>query len=205
MSTVELEAAPRALLGKKVRFLRRDGWTPANIYGHNVESTPIQVRERDFERVVVHTAGVTLVALNGLGRAPQTVMVKRINRVATTGRLEHIDFYHVEARVLLHVEVPLHFVGSSEAVAKQDGMLLHALMHVRVESLPGDIPSSLEVDLSVLVDFEQSIHVKDIVMPSGATILNDPDELVAKVLAPRVGADASAAEAATAPTASSES
>ena len=186
MANLVLDALPREVVGKKVRFLRRAGWTPGNVYGRGIPSTAIQVRERDFEHILAHTGGSTLLTLNGAGQAPRSVLLQQVKRFPTTGRLEHVDFYQVAELEKLHANVPLHLVGAAEAVTKHDATLLHPLDHLRVECLPGDLPAVIEVDLGPLVDFDRSIHVRDIVAPAGVVILNDPDDLVAKALPPRV-------------------
>jgi large subunit ribosomal protein L25 len=187
------------VVGKKVRFLRREGIIPANVYGHGVPSASVQVGEREFERLAGRAGGSTLVTLNGLGGTPRTVLLKRVERIPTTGRLRHIDFYQVQEREKLQVDVSLQFTGTSEAVERQDGTLLQALSHVRVESYPRDLPSALEVDLGVLKDFDAAIHVRDLKVPAEVTILNDADEMVAKVLPPRVREEADEAAEAAAP------
>jgi large subunit ribosomal protein L25 len=186
LAAIELQVAPRQVQGKKVRFLRREGIIPGNVYGRSVPSTAVQFGEREFERHAGRAGGSTLVTLTGLDGTPRTVLLKRVERVPTTGRLQHIDFYQVEEREKLQVDVSLQFVGTSEAVERRDGTLLQALSHIRIESYPRDLPSAIEVDLEVLTDFDATIHVRDLKVPAEVTVLSDPDEMVAKVLPPRV-------------------
>jgi large subunit ribosomal protein L25 len=86
----------------------------------------------------------------------------------------------------LTVDVPLVAVGESSAVSTDGGTLLHALESVRIKALPDHLPQSIEYSIESLVDFETTIHVRDLAIPSDATLLTDPDEVVAKVQAPRV-------------------
>jgi large subunit ribosomal protein L25 len=84
------------------------------------------------------------------------------------------------------VDIALVTVGYSLAVDKLDGTLLHNADHIRVRALPEDLPESIEVSIDPLVDFEVAIHVRDLALPDGVTLLSDPDEVVAKVIPPAV-------------------
>lgn len=82
-----------------------------------------------------------------------------------------------------------------------DGMLLHQVEALNVEALPGDLPHSIEVDISSLVDLDQALHVRDLKVAAALTVLDDPDEIVVKIQPPRVEAPAAAAPAAETPAA----
>ena len=196
--THEIPVAPREVYGKKVKRLRRAGWIPANVFGPTIEPTSIQVEERVLQRALGHASPTTLFTLRGLP-TEQRVIVKEVQRIPTTGRLAHGVFYAISEQKRLHADLPLHFVGEAPAT-QQDGILLHALDSVRVECYPRDLPERIDVDVSVLTDFDTAIHVSDLSVPPGVTILDDPGELVAKVLPPKrlVEEEEAAAEAAAA-------
>jgi large subunit ribosomal protein L25 len=201
VALLELEVQTRTQFGKHVRHLRREGIIPANVYGHGIKSTAIQAPERDLERLLQQVHGAALVMLRGLPGPARHVLVRRVTRVPTTSRLEHVDFFNVHMREKLRADIPLRFVGTSTAVEKLDGTLMRALDHLRVECLPGDLPETIDVDVSSLADLDAALHVADLRVPDGVTVLNDPTELVAKVLPPAVEEVAAApAEAAAAPT-----
>jgi large subunit ribosomal protein L25 len=112
-----------------------------------------------------------------------------------------VDLFRVKMTEDMTVDVVVHGIGESEAVVKTGGTLLHAVDHVRVRALPDHLPKSIEADLTTLVDFDSVIAVRDLPVPAGAAILNDPDEVIFRVLAPRVaevepGAEVEAAAAA---------
>jgi large subunit ribosomal protein L25 len=86
----------------------------------------------------------------------------------------------------LIVDVPLVPTGTSRAVVDEGGTLLHGIESVRVRALPDHLPQSIEYSIESLVDFDASIHVSDLAIPDDVTLLTDPDEVVAKVQAPRV-------------------
>ena len=85
----------------------------------------------------------------------------------------HADFFVVKMSEEMIVEVPISFVGESEAVKKHGGTLLHQRETVSVRALPDALPSEIEVDISVLEDFESTLHVSDVIAPAGVTILTE--------------------------------
>jgi large subunit ribosomal protein L25 len=98
----------------------------------------------------------------------------------------HIDFLAVNMEEERNVDVPIQVVGDAEAVDKLGGVLLHLLNAVVVRAKPDDIPSSVELDITSLVDFEVTLHASDLRIPQGVTLITDPAEAVARVQAPRV-------------------
>ena len=71
-------------------------------------------------------------------------------------------------------------------MARLAGTLLHNIDRIKIRALPEKLPDSLEYSIESLVDFDTAIHLRDIPMPEGVTLLSDPDEVVAKVAAPHV-------------------
>jgi large subunit ribosomal protein L25 len=86
----------------------------------------------------------------------------------------------------LTVDVPLVPNGVSEAIERGGGTLIHATESVKVRALPDHLPQSIQYSIESLVDFDATIHVRDLDIPSDVTLLNDPEDLVARVLPPRV-------------------
>ena len=95
----------------------------------------------------------------------------------------------------LTVDVPLVPVGTSNAIENLNGTLLHQLESVKVKALPDHLPQSIEYSIESLVDFEATIKVSDLAIPGDVTLITDPDEVVAKVLASRLQAEEAALEA----------
>jgi large subunit ribosomal protein L25 len=185
MSNFELRAEPRSVVGKKVRFLRRQGIVPGNVYGHSA-STAIQIPARDIEHTI-HRAGRTqLVSLAVQGSETTTVLVKGWQRHPYKGNLLHVDFYRVLMTETLRMDVPIRLSGEAPAVKLTGGTPFQPLAALSVECLPGDIPESIEVDISGLEEVDASIYVRDLVAPSGVTIMTDGDEMVVKIMAPTV-------------------
>lgn len=186
MEKIELEAKKRTERGKKNDALRAEGKVPAVIYGRGVKSEPVELEARVIEKVYHQAGGNKIVSLKlGEGRA-RNVLIHEVQRGSIRGELTHVDFYVVRMDEELKAEVPLHFVGESTAVYQGEGSLMKNLDVVEVECLPGDLPESIEVDISVLDDFEKTITLNDLKVPAGVKLVEeDLETLVAKVEPPR--------------------
>ncbi|HLG70799.1 MAG TPA: 50S ribosomal protein L25 [Chloroflexota bacterium] len=182
--TLTLDVAPRSAKGKANKALRRSGAVPVHVFGPGIDPQALQVEEKEL-RHVIHQAGASGLIKLAVDGQQHNVMVRGVQRHPVTGRLVHVDLFRVRMDVKTKVRLPLLFVGESPAVKVLDGVLLHAVEAVNVEALPGDLPHHLEVDVSVLTELDQALHVSDIAVPAAVTVLDDPEELVAKVQPPR--------------------
>lgn len=197
MANAELQVAPRTVLGKKVASLRRNGQTPANVFGHRVESQAVQADTAALTHLLRGITRNAIINLQVDGEpASRTVVVRDLTRDPVTGRLLHVDFYQVSMTEKMRADVPLVLVGTSDAVTTLGGVLLQTLETIAVEALPGDIPTQFDVDVSPLTQLEESIHVKDLGIDTSKLMLHtDPDVVVARVAAPRLAAVEEAAPA----------
>jgi large subunit ribosomal protein L25 len=186
MDKIEIEATKRSIRGKKNQDLRASGRIPAVVYGRGVKSEPIEIDSRVIQKVYSRAGGNKILALKvGEGRA-RNVLIHDVQHGSLRGELKHVDFYIVRMDEELKAEIPLHFVGESTAVYQGEGTLVKNIESVEVECLPGDLPESLEVDISGLDDFEKVITLADLSVPSGVKIVTEEtDMLVAKVEPPR--------------------
>lgn len=187
---------PRAITGKKVSRLRREGVLPGVVFGGHKDSTPVETDMREFERGYRRWGSTTLVTLDGLPDGTVSALIHDVTRSTLTGRLLHVDFQRVSLTEKVHAEVPLHFVGESPAV-KGGGVLVHATSEVNVEAFPQDIPHSIDVDLAKLVEIDDSLYVRDLVVDSSKVkLIDDGDELLVRVVPVRVEEEAKPAAAA---------
>ncbi len=198
MADVELRAARRTVAGKKVRFLRRQGLVPANMYGPGLSSTPLQLPVREVDTLLRRTTTTMLVPLRVDDEPPRRVLVRGVQRHPVDDRALHVDFYALAMNETLRTAVGLHFVGEAPAVAQFNGTLVHNVDTIDVECLPADLPARIEVDLSGLAELHQAVHVRDLPVPAGVTVLTPDDTAVITVLPPAIEAEAAevAAEAA---------
>ena len=182
MDQIELEAAPREILGKKVRFLRRQGITPANLYGRGVESISLQCDTAKLIRVLVQAGQTKLIELKlSHEKRPRTVMVREMQREPGMGALLHVDFYQVQMAERVKVEVPIVLVGEAPALKSKENTLIHELNTLSVECLPAKIPANIELDLSVLTEPDQAIRVKDVELDEEVAVLNDPELVLVRI------------------------
>jgi len=200
MSTTRpaLAAKHRSITGKAVSHLRRDGMLPAVVFGHGLESTSVSLDAHEFEQLRRRTSANTLVDLSIDGKKSQPVLVHGVQLHRVTQRPLHADLFLVRMTEELTVDVPLVATGESEAVKTQGGTLLHPLEHVRIKALPDHLPTSIQYDIASIATFDDVIRLRDIEIPSDVTLLNDPEEIVAKVIPPRVEEEVVPAEAAVA-------
>lgn len=200
-----LVASPRTVFGKKVRFLRRAGTVPANVFGPGVASCAVQIDARDIEHVLTHVPRSSLLSLAVGSEPPTTVLIRGVARKPTTGEIHHVDLYRVSMTQRLRTAVGLAFEGESPA-ATHGATIAHSIDSVEVECLPSDLPRRIVVDLSVLQEVDDTIYVRDLPLPTGVVAITSPDQMVARALAPRVleAEEAPAEEAVPAPDEKSE-
>jgi len=188
MADIELSVKPRRVLGKKVAALRRQGVTPANVYGRNLESKAVEVETVVLTHLLRSAGRNVIIDLHIEGEdLPRPVMLRAVQREPATSRLLHVDFYQVSLTQKMRTEVPLILVGEAPAVAEFGGILLQSLNSIAVEALPGDIPAHVEVDVSALTQLDDAVHVRE--LPIDATkvyVMTDAELVVAKVAAPRL-------------------
>jgi len=184
MEQIELRATTREVLGKKVRFLRRQGITPVHLFGHGIESAALQCDTGQLQRVLAQAGKTRLIGLKlDKAKKPRNVVVREIQRDPQTGELLHVDLYQVRMAEKIKVEVPIVLVGEAPALRSKGNMLMQELSRLTIECLPDEIPPSIALDLSPLTEAEQAIQVKDIVLDEGITVFDDPEYVVAKITA----------------------
>ncbi len=187
MKQTELLATTREILGKKVRFLRRQGITPTHLFGHNVESVALQCDTAQLKRVLAQTGRTRLISLKiDEAKKPRNVVIREVQREPQTSELLHVDFYQVSMAEKIRVEIPIVSIGEAPALKSKENFLLQELNSLSVECLPGEIPNRVDIDLASLTKVGQAIHVKDITLDKEGTILNNPEQLVVKISARRI-------------------
>jgi len=183
--TITLKAQKREITGKKVKSLRQSGIIPAVVYGHGDKPKSISVDEKGFEKTFDKAGTSSLVDLEIEGEKPAKVLVHEPQRNPVNEKFIHIDFYRVKMDEKIKTEIPLEFVGESEAVEQNDGSLVTNRNNVEVECFPSDLVNHISVDISSLKTFEDTITVANLSVPSGIEILTDKEEVIAMVEPPR--------------------
>lgn len=206
MERVTLEAKRRDGLGKnRVRQLRRDGLIPAIVYGRGRDPVAVAVESKAL-RTALHTSAgmnvlIDLAVANG-DRKSETVMVKDLQRDIFLRNITHVDFYAIDLTRTVEARVPITFVGQAAGIAEGGVFEVH-LREMVVECLPMQIPAHIEFNVNAL-EVGDSIHVRDLVVPSDVSVVTPPEEVVATVVVPKVVEEAAPAAAPEAAAATAE-
>ncbi len=179
---MQLTAQTRTILGKKIKSLRAQGFVPAELYGHDVSNLHLVVSAKEFAKVFRDAGESTVITLSVQDhKEPFNVLVHDLQIDAMSNRIQHIDFYSVRMDEVIALAVPLEFISEAPAVKEKQGVLIKAMHEIKVEALPADLPHMLTVDLSGLVNLGQSIHVRDLILPTNVKVLVDVDTVIATV------------------------
>ena len=180
---VDLQARPREERGKNAaRRLRASGMLPAVLYGDgDGSSTALAVPDRLVDYTLHHMGDNALYDID-LGAGGSTARIVDVQRDPVSGRLLHVDFAPVDMLERIEVTVPLHVVGEAPGT-EEGGVLQQVAYEVQIETLPGDIPQELTLDVSSL-GMNENLTLADLRLPDGITLISDPEEVAAIVTAP---------------------
>jgi large subunit ribosomal protein L25 len=180
---VDLQARPREERGKNAaRRLRDSGMLPAVLYGDgDGASTALAVPDRVVDYTLQHIGDNALYDID-LGAGGSTARIVDVQRDPVSGRLLHVDFAPVDMQRRIEVTVPLHVVGEAPGT-EEGGVLQQVAYEVQIETLPGDIPQELTLDVSSL-GMNENLILADLRLPEGITLVSDPEEVAAIVTAP---------------------
>jgi large subunit ribosomal protein L25 len=196
----QLNLEVREQTGKGVaRKLRAEGRIPGVCYGAGIDTVPVTLDPSSLEKALrASAAGLnTLFGVQGAGALQgKSVLIKELQRDPVQRNLLHADFYAVDLTKEIEVEVPLHLTGSAAGLLT-GGIVDHQLREIKIKCLPTAIPESFTLDVSAL-NIGDSLHVRDVVVPEGVTLVSDPDLSVVSVVIPAKAEEEVAAEAAAA-------
>lgn len=194
-----IEVAARSTTGRQVTQLRQRGLVPGVVYGHGVDPLAIEVEAKELSRVF-HRAGRSHLLQLKVGgeRRARAVVVKELQTSPRTAALVHVDFFQVNLEEKLTVQIPVVLVGEAPAIRFNVGELLFLQHSIEVSCLPDAIPGEIDVDISELAEIDDSIRVSSIQLPEGVDLTGtiDPEDVIAKIAAPRVQEAATEAEVA---------
>lgn len=186
-----LTLSPRTVLGKKTARLRRSGEVPVHLYGLDKEPLALQTPYGELRRLLPRVGLNIPVAVSVEGAEGQDIcFVREVQRDPVTDEVIHVDFLRTDVDRRIRADVPVVLEGTAPAVTMMAGTLIQNMLTVSVEALPLDMPASLPVDVSTLVDFDTTIHVSDITCDEGVAVVSAGADLVARVAAPRVEVEA---------------
>ncbi len=187
MEDLKLQVSKREILGKKTKALRRQGITPAHLFGHGLESLALECDTPTLKRTIARAGMTRLITLDIKGdKEPRSVFIREIQREPRSRELFHVDFYQVRKTEKIRIDVPIILVGEAPAMKEKGRILTQNLTSLGVECLPDKLPPHIEVNLSPLEELEQAIFVRDIILSPDITVTTDHDQMVVKVSEARI-------------------
>lgn len=190
MEKTVLKAQARSATGKKAaKDFRNKGIIPANVYKAGKPAISLTVSGEELEEIIHTKAGENVIItlkISGLDSAgDKTVVIKEIQREPIKNGVLHVDFGEISLTEALKVDVPLSTHGEPVGVKVDGGILEHVIRELHIECLPTAIPEKIEVEVSEM-KIGEAIYIKDIKIPSGVKVLNDPELIALIVKAPKV-------------------
>ena len=178
-----LDAEKREVLGKKVKALRREGKLPAVIYGQEIKPIAITLETKQVQQVLKVVGANTLISVK-IGKQEHLTLVREIQREVIMRDLLHMDLQAVSLEETITTTLPVVMIGESPAVKELEALLILGMETLQIEAKAKDLPDTISVDVSGLVEIGDNIHVKDLVISGDVKILDDPDGLVIVATAP---------------------
>ena len=166
--------------GENLMEMRKSGEIPAVFYGAGNPSTSVVVNMIEFKKVWKEAGESSAVQIK-TEKGDIDVLIHEVETDPVTSQPTHVDFLAIDMNKKITVEVPLEFIGVSEAVKNGIGILVKVLHEVEIEALPKDLPHSLSVDISSLRELKDQIFAKDLKLPSGVTLVTGAEEIVAAI------------------------
>lgn len=163
-----------------INKLRDNGSVPAVIYGPKQEPINISLDAKAFDKLRKTSGESTIIELTGLDK-PIEVLIKGVDFNPMKKQVMHVDFYAIERGKEMTVHVALEFTGEAPVEHTKEGSVTKVLHEVEVTCMPNNLPSHIEVDLSTLITVEDKIHIKDLKVGKGVTILADAEDSVVVV------------------------
>src|SRR6202023_3068596 len=188
---VKLKAEKRTVIGRNaIKKIKKDGLVPGIVYGSQSEPMPLQVEARELTNVLAHASSehvlVELEIADGSQSTNRLALIQEVQHHPLKRQLLHVDFHAVSATEKIISEVPIEAFGEALGVRTFGGLLEYSLRSLEVECFPQDLPDIVRVDVTNL-NIGESLHVRDVPLPSGVEAITDGDLTVVSVVASRVG------------------
>ncbi len=178
---LHLTVTARDIFGKRLKKMRHQGLIPANVFGPGFKSVAVSAQTKDFSKIY-KTAGETGVVYVDLAKEEIPALIGNIQRHPITNAIIHIDFRKIDLKQKIETTVPVKTINESPAIST-GGVLLTQNDHVLVEALPEEIPQSIEIDLSKLLEIGAEFRVKDFPTSATYTIKEDPEKVLLSIIA----------------------
>jgi len=186
-NAVEIELNPRELMGKKAGRLRRAGIVPVHLYGPGMEPRALQCNASQLIRVLATAGGATPIHITIQGEpGNHLAFAREIQWDPKRDDLLHVDLLAADVSRPVTAQVPIVLIGESAGARTVSGTVMHQLRTVDIQALPLEMPSEIELDISVMEEPDSVIRVSDLSIPENATLLSDVEDLVVRIELPRV-------------------
>jgi large subunit ribosomal protein L25 len=183
MAEFQLNGVVRTIKGKKNRNLRKVGQVPAIVYGPANDPISTQFAYREIEVLLMNAGGTNLIDIIIDGKTYPS-LARDVQRDVVRGDILHVDFFAVDENKKIRVEVPIVVEGISPIVAAREGILITGPNTLTLEVFPTDIRNRIVIDLTPLEELGQEILVRDLQFGEKVTVINDPNEMIAKIVQP---------------------
>lgn len=180
---IQIKAEKRTLGKAALRTARQEGYLPAIVYGRNFKPVPVQVKVKDFEGAYAQAGESSLVYVD-LGEQSLPVIIHDVAKDYLAGSFWHADFYKVNLDEKITAEVPVILVGESPAIKSLGGILVKNINNIKVEALPQNLPSQIEVDVSGLQNFGEEILIKNLTFPAGVEVKDKLEAIIVLIQEP---------------------
>jgi large subunit ribosomal protein L25 len=178
----------------EARRLRAAGRIPAVVYGHGIDAESVTVDGRDLRSALSGDAGVNQLLSLDVGGHEHLALARVLQRHPVRGTVIHIDFQVVSRTEIISADVPVVLIGEARHVEEERGVIEHLVQSLTINARPGDIPNSIEIDISELT-IGDTVRVADLPLPAGVTTDVDPEELVVIAAVSEVNAEVEGLEA----------
>lgn len=183
MAEFSLNAEVRTIKGKKVSQLRNDGKIPGSIYGPNVEPQKVTFDARELETTLRNAGGTNVIDLNIDGDSVP-VLAREVQRSVLKNDILHVDFLAPDMKKTIRAEVAIEITGQSPLVVSRKGIMLTGPNTITLEMLPSNLLNKVTIDISDLDTIGDTIAVKDLPLSDGIMVINDPEEMIVKIVQP---------------------
>ena len=170
---MKLSVKKRDIRGKKVKSLRTQGLIPAVIYGKHVQPESISCVKNDLLRIYRVAWYSTPVEL--IGDVNHLVLINSLQLDPVSDEIISADFLAVSKTEKVSAKIPVVTFWESQLEKMNEGKIMQIRDEIEVEALPQDLPSKIEVDISVLQTVNDVFFVKDLKVSDKVTILDDPE------------------------------
>lgn len=183
MAEYSLNAEVRTLQGKKVSQLRNDGKIPGSVYGPNVEPQKITFDYRELEATLRNAGGTNVIDLVVDGKSVP-VLAREVQRSVLRNEILHVDFLAPDMKKTIRAEVGIEITGQSPLVVSRKGIMLTGPNTITLEMLPSNLLNKITIDITSLEEIGDTIAVKDLPLADGIMVINDPEEMIVKIVQP---------------------